>query len=253
MPAEPSGTPFIDEGETSFLRWLRRVRDGEPGRGLRYDRRALFFALLGLVMGTLFDTLHVWTGTAGYCHTLILPFLRVAWYVPIEFTVAGMLVGLARPEIDEEFQRKVSGLSAKSVLLGLGSFAFVWGVSGAFTPLCWDDTGAPRCTSNPNAVLVGLLVVAAGATWLVFDRTVEGVVMALVMGSIGVLVEAGIVKLTGTYHYTHPDFWGVPMWLPFIYTIAGGSIGNLGRFLKSPTGPPHDLLGDALVPRVNTD
>ena len=253
MPAHPSATPFFEEGETSFRRWLGRVRRKEPGLGLRYDQRALFFAVLGLVMGTTFDALHVCTGTAGYEHTALIPFLEVAWYVPLEFTCAGLLVGLARPEIDEEMQRKLSALSAKSVLLGLVSFAIAWGASGALTPLCWDGDGVPRCTSNPNMVLLGMLLVFAGVTWVIFDRTWQGVVMAILMGSVGVIVESGIVNLTGTYHYAHPDSLGVPMWLPTLYIMAGGALGNLGRFLKSPTGDDETPVSKALVPNQNTD
>lgn len=233
-------------------RWLQRVLKGHPGPGLRWDRRLVFFASLGVVMGTVFDALHVWTGTAYYENTFVLPLFHVAWYVPLEFTAAGIVVGMARPELDEEFQRERSALSLRSVLLGLGCFAFAWGGSGAFTPFCWDNTGAPQCTSHPNAVILVLLGAFAAATWLAFDRTLEGVLVALFTAGIGVGVEASLVKLTDTYRYTHPDFLGVPMWLPPLYLIACGAIGNLGRFLKYPTVRRPEPSPDPSAPISDT-
>lgn len=233
-------------------RWIHRVLKGLPGPGLRWDRRVVFFASLGVLMGTVFDAFHVWTGTAWYANTLVLPFFRVAWYVPLEFTAAGIVVGMARPELDEELQRERSGLSLRSVLLGLGCFAFAWGGSGAATPLCWDAAGVARCTSHPNAVILALLAVFAAGTWLAFDRTLEGVLVALFTAGIGVGVEASLVKLTDTYRYTHPDFWGVPMWLPPLYLIACGAIGNLGRFLKYPTVRRPEPAPDRSAPLSDT-
>ncbi len=80
------------------------------------------------------------------------------------------------------------------------------------------------------------LLSAGGAFWYWLDRTTEGIVVALFTGGMGVGIELALIHLSKTYGYTHGDLFGVPSWLPGLYFIAAGSIGNFGRFLKQPTG-----------------
>lgn len=251
MPAGPEDSHFWGGKETSFLRWLRAVWAQEPTEGLRWDRRLLFWAIYGGTMGTVFDSIHVHTRTAGYGNTPLIPYLDVAWYVPIKFTVASVLIGMLRPELDEEFKREVSRLSGKSVLFGLACFWFAWGFTGLFTPYCWTGGGVgsavPQCTAHPNYVLFFVLGVIAVGTWWAYDKTLESIGVASTIAAIGVGVEVYLVNFRlpwgelPTYHYAHADFWGVPCWLPLIYVIAAGSLGNLARFLKYPDVRPNGV------------
>lgn len=203
-----------------MLVWLWAMVRRKPVHGLRLKHRALIFAGLGLTMGTLLDAFHVYNDTASYFRVAMIPYLRVAWYVPLEFTAAGLAVGLLRPELDEELRRKRSDLPAAQVLLGLGLLVVAWGGSGVLT-----KQGVPN-----YLIGVALLVIAVGA-WGLFDRTREGVIAAFITGGMGVVVESSI-SWGGTYHYTHPDFWRVPLWLPILYFTVCIAGGNLGRFLK---------------------
>ncbi|MFO0590120.1 MAG: hypothetical protein U0441_21440 [Polyangiaceae bacterium] len=249
MPAGLEDNSFWGGREKSFLRWLQAVWAQKPTEGLRWDRRLLFWALYGVVMGTVFDSIHVHTRTAYYGHTPLIPVFDVAWYVPIEFTCAGVLIGMLRPEVDEEFKREMSRLSGKSVLFGLGCFWFAWGFTALCTPFCWGPGGAvlpsAPCTSHPNHMLFFVLSVIAVGTWWAYDKTLESILLASGITAIGVGLEMYLVNwpLPGgrhpTYHYAHADFWGVPCWLPLIYVIAAGSLGNLARFLKYPDVRPN--------------
>ncbi len=228
-----------------YVAWLRRVLAGDKGAGLRWENRFLFFALLGLGMGTFFDAFHVFTSTAGYVHVPRIPLLDVAWYVPFEFTVAGVVVGMVRPVLDQRFDGPKSRLTCWKAVAGMVFFSLAWGGSGLLTPFCWlaADVVNPVCTADPNVPYLILLLVIGGAAWYAFDRTVEGVLVALFTAGIGVGVELFLIHVHGSYRYSHGDFHGVPSWLPALYIIAAGSIGNFGRFLKQDTGPPACLSG----------
>lgn len=235
----------LDEGETSFRAWLSRTLSGTQGKGLRRDRRLLAFALIGLVMGTFFDAFHVFTGTAEYRRVWKFPALDVAWYVPVEFTIAGIVVGMVRPVLDERFGGPNGRLTCTKAAAGILFLALAWGGSGVLTHLCWPPSsgldGSPIPLVNPNLFyLIGLLAVGAAA-WYQFDRTFEGIVVAQLTAAIGVSLELYLIHVDGSYRYLHADFHGVPSWLPALYVIACGSIGNFGRFLKQRTGPPACL------------
>lgn len=211
--------------ETSLLAWAWKMLHHKPRLGLRTDSRILFFVLLGGIAGTLLDALHVWNLTARYDNVWRIPYLNVAWYVPFEFTAAGVIVGMLRPELDEEMSRKRSDLSRGRVLFGVGCFFVAWAGSGLLT-----RAGVPD-----GYITLGLGTTAVGV-WALSDRTWQGVAAAVLTAFLGVTVEAMLVW-QGTYYYTNPSLFGVPMWLPLLYLTACVAIGNLGRFLKYSWDP----------------
>jgi hypothetical protein len=218
--------------ETSPLAWALAMLRQKPTHGLATIWRIVFFAVVGSFAGTLLDAAHVWTGTAGYTNVAILPVLNVAWYVPLEFAAAGVTVGMLRPELDEELHRRRSDLPEWTILLGMVHLVVVWASSGLLGVAGLD-----------NLSIAALLLVVAVINWISVDRSPQGVIAALIAAVVGVLVESAATR-TGTYHYTRPDFLGVPMWLPSLYLTGCISVGNLGRHMKyswdRPTGEPED-------------
>lgn len=226
MPSPPAPEP--DERPTrkrrtvekSFVAWLLATLRRKPVHGLATPWRLIFFAVLGTTVGTLLDAVHVWTKTAGYAGVAKVPVLEVAWYVPPEFALAGVVVGMLRPEFDEELRRKRSDLPAWKVLAGMVLLVVVWGASALFG--LWG---------MGNVTITAVLLPVGAAGWYAFDRTKQGVIAALLTALLGVGVESALTY-TGSYYYTRPDFIGVPVWLPVVYVTACGAVGNLGRFLK---------------------
>lgn len=206
--------------ERSPVVWALAMLRTKPVHGLATLWRVLFFLVLGAIVGTALDALHVWSGASRYSDVPLMPVLNVAWYVPPEFAIAGVTVGLLRPELDEELNRPRSDLPAWQVAGGMALLAVVWAASGLLGK--WGLS---------NVQITALLLPAGAAGWFVFDRTRQGVIAALLTAAIGVLVESALTW-TGTYAYTRPDFLGVPMWLPTLYITACGAVGNFGRFLK---------------------
>lgn len=221
VASERARGSLLDRG---LARLLRR-----PPGGLPLYKRLLLSALLGLTMGTLFDALHVWNDVASYRNTPRLPLLDVAWYVPFEFALAGLIVGTLRPELDEELDRQPAPLSRAAVAWGIAMFSLAWWGSGALA-----KQGVP-----PPAIANVLTLLGVGV-WAALDGTRQGAIAAGITAVLGVLVEAAIVA-HGTYSYTSPDVLGVvPQWLPSLYVTACVAIGNLGRYMKYSWSPPPE-------------
>jgi hypothetical protein len=224
--------------ERSLIAWLLAMVQYKPTHGLATHWRLIFFAILGTVMGTLLDALNVATGTAGYRGVALVPYLGVAWYVPPEFGVAGMVVGMLRPELDEELSRPRSYLPGWKVFAGMVWFAALWASTGLLTS-----------GGLSNFTMTLLLLPAGFLGWLLFDRTWQGLTTALLTAAVGVGVESALTR-TGTYYYTRPDFLGVPMWLPAVYVTACGAVGNLGRYMKYSWDLPPEVHIEAPARQV---
>ncbi|MEZ4312398.1 MAG: hypothetical protein R3F14_30580 [Polyangiaceae bacterium] len=183
-------------------------------------------------MGTLLDALHVFNGVAYYSNWRLIPVLKVATYVPGEFALAGVVVGMLRPELDEELDRPGSRIGLGRVIAGMLALVVVWGGSGVLMRL-----------GLSNAAICGILTPLAGLIWFALDPTRQAAVAAILTAVIGVIVES-ILVVTGTYDYTRPDLFGlVPVWLPSLYLTACIAIGNLGWYLKYSWVKPRRKQG----------
>jgi hypothetical protein len=49
----------------------------------------------------------------------------------------------------------------------------------------------------------------------------QGATMAALTAACGPAVEIGLINLLGLYHYTHPQWLGVPVWIPWVYAAGG--------------------------------
>lgn len=68
--------------------------------------------------------------------------------------------------------------------------------------------------------LVGILVVIGICIWMVEGKKKEDVLLYALSGIFGVIAEV-IAITTGTWQYAAPYMFGVPIWLPFLWGIAG--------------------------------
>lgn len=191
-------------------------------------------------MGTLLDTLHVWNGAASYPPEKVwtFPGLGVAWYVPLEFMVAGAVVVTVRPELDEGLDRAQTDIALNTV---------VWGLAGL--TLAWWGSGYLTSHGVPSSAASSVLTLFALGMWAIFDSTRQGAIAAGITAVIGVAVESAIAR-TGTYRYTNPDLGLVPQWLPSLYITACVAVGNLGRYMKYSWSPAAELeLPSGSAPR----
>lgn len=218
-----------------FLR--RNVDESVP-----FGQRLWRLGLLGLVVGTMADSFHVWTGTAEYIGVRMIPWLNVGWWVPGEFTAAGIMIGLLQPVCDniirelfpKYHQRTNQRLTPVRLALGLIGLIVLWLGSGLLTMFQW-----------PNELIVAILAAGCAGLWYLCDRRLADFITAPLTASIGVGVEWWITT-TGHYRYLHTavhslhiDSLPVPIWLPFLYIAASIGVGNLGRFFAF--GPDEAL------------
>jgi len=85
-------------------------------------------------------------------------------------------------------------------------------------------------TSIDSHAKAGLTTIIYLNFWFVTGRGWQNVVLSLVTAITGILVEMVLVA-AGAFSYLHPDFIGVPYWLPCIYACASLAVGDMGRYL----------------------
>ena len=231
--------------------FLRRNVDESVPLGQRLWR----LGLLGLVVGTMADSFHVWTGTAEYIGVPLIPLLKVGWWVPLEFTAAGITIGLLQPVCDtiirklfpKHHQRTHQRLSPARLALGLIGLMALWFGSGLLTVFQW-----------PNELITAILAIGCGGLWVLCDRRLADFITAPLTASIGVCVE-WLITTTGHYRYLHTavhslhiDSLPVPIWLPFLYIAASIGVGNLGRFYAFGPDGATDTHVSPATPALST-
>ena len=166
-------------------------------------RLAACFAI-GAVAGTLLDGLHLLGDVLSYEHEA---FGDWAWFVPLEFGLAGVGAGLAIPWIERAVGPE--GTPRFSVTQRAGELALFASMYGATA--VWDGDGAVWLT-------VGLTAIVVLRLWL---WPVAGdwayALIAAVLGPLGEIA----ISATGAFEYANPDFAGIPMWLPALWANGG--------------------------------
>jgi len=162
----------------------------------------LFFT--GAVAGTFLDFLQTNAGHAYYTD----PFLfQTAWWVPFLFGGATVGIGLTHCKLDYGRGRFFGSLVF--LILACLVTAFL---------------------KTENFQKAGLLFILYAVSWWFFSRTGWSLLLAVGTAFIGSAFESFLGYL-GLYHYTHPDFFGIPLWLPFLYLHVSQAGGYLGRIL----------------------
>lgn len=169
--------------------------------------------MIGFFLGPASDLFHNVTNTSGYPYPA---FLGLAWWVPLLFSGATVLVALSHVYSDKLFRQPKRELSWKKVIFGLLSFFLIYAISGFL-----------KINLLPKFLI---LAVIALDVWFFFDKTLYGFILSILTAICGCLVESSLVQI-GHFYYVEPDFLGVPYWLPFLYITASVSVGNLGRKL----------------------
>ena len=168
--------------------------------------------LLGATLGTGLDAFHVYSGVERYPSPVL---LGVAWWVPLLFGTAVVVIGYSHPLVDPLLGHRQR---PHRLLFGAGELAWLvlaYLVAASFLA---------------SIVKVGLLAVIYLNFWLLAGRSWQNLLLAVVTAITGTLIEMVLVA-AGAFSYIHPEILGVPYWLPCIYACASLAIGNFGRAL----------------------
>jgi hypothetical protein len=170
--------------------------------------------VLGATLGTLLDALHAYIGVERYPMPAI---LGVAWWVPLLFGAAAVVIGYSHPMADALLQHR---RPKRRLVISLSELT--WLLLAYLIAASTLEAGAK----------LGILVVIYLNFWLLAGRTWQNLLLGIVTAVTGTLIEM-ILVTAGVFSYIHPDIFGIPYWLPCMYACASLAVGDVGRSLMS--------------------
>jgi hypothetical protein len=173
---------------------------------MSWPRAFLTLFAVGATLGSALDAIHTHFGATAYTHPVL---FRAAWWVPLLFGFA-YPIGLLAPLVDRRPPRG-------KPIAAMGSFVIAYWLS--VLPAAWTTVAA-------------ILFVLFALSWWVLDRTVAGLVIALLAAIGGPAVESALVWAETFVHLQETAF-RVPGWLPFLYLNAAVGLQCLARSLRS--------------------
>lgn len=175
-------------------------------------RAILLLFLLGAILGSVLDAFHTSSGVERYP---IPAFFGLPWWVPLLFGSAAVAIGCSHPLADPLLHNRRPPRRIWISLAALGWLVLAYLVTGSFLD---------------SLAKAGLLAVLYFNFWLLSGGGWQNLVLSLVTAITGTLIEM-ILVAAGAFFYLHPDFIGVPYWLPCMYACASLAVGDVGRSL----------------------
>ncbi len=184
----------------------------------------------GALFGTLGDWCHVISGTTGYPLDIYPWYFaggKMPFWVPLLFGSAGIAIGMLHFTFDHVIAwRKWKKIPARPGAKNLGMiviqaivFCTIYALSGFVT----------LPAGGLKDVMMGALALA---TWIAFDRTLQGFALGVMAAIGGVAVEIYLTSMGGFYYNaSQANFLGVvPTWLGWLYMAASVTGGNFNRW-----------------------
>ena len=175
-------------------------------------RAILLLFLLGAILGSALDAFHTSSGVERYP---IPALFGLAWWVPLLFGSAAVVIGCSHPLADPLLHNRRPPRRIWISLAALGWLVLAYLVTASFLD---------------SLAKAGLLAVLYFNFWLLSGGGWQNLVLSLVTAITGTLIEM-ILVAAGAFSYLHPDFIGVPYWLPCMYACASLAVGDVGRSL----------------------
>lgn len=180
---------------------------------------------------------------------------ETAWWVPLLFGGAGVVIGLGHTLGDTlrlragakdeavvndapplaEFVEKCPGVPASTwepaplvVCAAVAAFALQYSCSGYLA-----TTVDPAFPDMPRWGVDVVLATWGLSVWGTFDRTKQGFAMAVLTALAGPAAEIVLINVLGLYHYENPDWAGIPTWIPWVYFCGATAVGLLSRAVRA--------------------
>ena len=151
--------------------------------------------------------------------------LETCWWVPVAFGGAGLILGVAHPLLDRRWGDEPRPPPGWPIaLLNVACFVLCYDLSGSLAQAA-AASGGPHDYLAVDAPLFAVMA----AIFLAFERTKGGLLMMILLATIGPVAEIGLINVLHLYAYTQPDVAGIPTWIPWVYAAGGPANGALGR------------------------
>jgi len=148
-------------------------------------------------------------------------FTDITWYIPILYAIGSLMYGLLVPKLDKIFNSprcKEEVLSWAAIIICIFFFIQIYYFSCVVKVEPWRMT----------LVILGF----AFFMWLLFETTWQGVLIMAISAVVGTICELILIHTFKAYIYTHPDIFGIPLWIPVHHMTASIAVGNVGRVLS---------------------
>lgn len=186
--------------------------------------RFLIIYLAGMILGPLLDRMHVHSGVLAYNE----PEQFQAWWVPFLFGAATLGISILLISVEKFLNQKSFTTTWKATLVALAVFIFLYGFSAY--------------SHSPSWVIFLVIAIIARRLGVYFIKNKSSLVIALLVTFIGPIVEISLTSAS-LFHYTHPDIWGIPLWLYPLYFCAAIAVSLLIRsifdFKPRPSSSLH--------------
>jgi Protein of unknown function (DUF2878) len=182
-------------------------------------RRLLICFAIGAVVGTFLDAVHAYGGVLSYPDPVL---GRLAFFVPLEFGLLGVLAGALVPTLE----RVAGGRCAFGVGERLSELALFSAIYVA-TTLVHGGWSFALAIALAGLAVGRLLRGSAPGDWL----------YVLVAAILGPASEA-LMSALGAFEYNDLDVLGIPIWLPALWANGGFLIRRLIAPVVMPSGAP---------------
>jgi hypothetical protein len=199
---------------------------------------AILGFISGSIVGQLIDNAYPISGALHYHDPkLILPFfgvvLEFVWWIPILYGTAGTIIVVLITLLSKLFNRQSDSFLDKWIRRkprGGYNPSWVFTISSILVFVVQWFLGCQLSNFISNSWLFAVLVLWGLLIWWIFDGTDAGLVLCIITAILGPLLEMTLINVFGLYHYTNPDYFGVPLW--FIGHYIGGTPGNMNLARK---------------------
>jgi hypothetical protein len=178
----------------------------------------LFFALLGAVIATFCDGIHVHTQTLSYPETFL---FGQAWWVFPGFVLAFLFMQavyylvVQRLPSGIDYQKSVSRGSSRALIETALAFAFVYLISGF---------------GNHEPVFLSVIFYGTFMVRWLFSYDRLWLLILAVLMAFGGMVAEGVLSAADLVTYRYTDVFYVPLWLGGLYVHGAFALREGMRF-----------------------
>ncbi len=183
----------------------------------RRARQILVLFVVGALIGTAADQIHVRSGVLSYAHPSALLPGQASW-VPLLFGAAGIILPIGNAVLMRLDRGGAAAGAGRALATSVLWFLAAYAATAAFQ-------GSPFLLAAALALVWGVRVALAPAA----DKAIAGPLFAVA----GSLFEAGLSS-TGAFEYRKPDVLLVPAWLPALYLHTSLMTREACRVLLAP-------------------